>query len=206
MSPDEGDLTFVETTPTDDVIEGHSRRPPKRWTMRPWWLGALVLAVLAAGIGIGYALGRHTPQAAPATSTPIPAGSLLGEVPQLSATTRVCSVQPTGKHQLQLGIQVQNGGGAPLQLTDVQGVFPTGELRMVAAAVGQCNVAGVPVAGHWVTAGATAWLRLTVDVHMRCPAPDPVQFQVDYIGGGPPASVTLPGFPDLGNVRYSGCQ
>lgn len=214
MSPDDGDLTFVETTP-DDVIEGRSPRPPTRWTMRPWWLAGLALAVLAAGIGIGYALGRHTSTAAPTTTAapatptpmPAPAGSVLAELPQLTTTGSVCSVQPPGTHRLRLGIQVQNSGGASLQITHVQGVFPLGELRMVDAAVGRCDDPGVPVGGNWVAAGGTAWLRLTVDVLEGCPRPLPVQFQIGYTAvNGPPASVRLSGFPDLSSVRYSGCQ
>jgi hypothetical protein len=208
MSRDEDDLTFVETTQADDVIEGRSPRLPERWTVRPWWLGVLALAVLAAGIGIGYALGRNTSKAAPATthpSLPPPAGVVLADLPQLTTTGRVCSAQLPGTHRLKLGIQVQNSGGAPLQISHAEGVFPLGYLRMVSAAVGQCDDAGAPVGGNWVRAGATAWLRLTVEVLVPCPAPAPVQFQVDYTGGIPPASVTLTGFPDLGSVRYSGC-
>jgi hypothetical protein len=202
MSDNEGDLTFVETTHADDLIKGRSPRPPARWTLRPWWLAVLTLAALAAGIGIGYALGRHTSKPVSAST---PAGSALAELPQLTTTGSICSVQPPHSRQLTLGIQVQNSGGAPLQISDVQGVFPLGGLRMVAAAVGHCDYPGVPVGGNWVAAGGTAWLRLTVDVLVRCPAPAPVRFRVDYTGSGAPASVTLAGFPDLGTVPYSGC-
>jgi hypothetical protein len=208
VSADEGDITFVETTPADDLIKGPSPRPPTHWTVRPWWLAALVLAVLAAGICVGYVFGRHTSKAASVapTPTPTPAGSALAELPQLITTGSVCSAQPPRTRQLTLGLQVQNSGGAPLQIIDVQGVFPIGGLRMAAAAVGHCNDPGAPVAGNWIAAGSTAWLRVTVDVLMGCPAPAPVQFRVEYTGGGAPTSVTLAAFPDLGNVTYSGCR
>jgi hypothetical protein len=208
VSADEGDITFVETTPADDLIKGPSPRPPTHWTVRPWWLAALVLAVLAAGICVGYVFGRHTSKAASVapTPTPTPAGSALAELPQLNTTGSVCSAQPPRTRQLTLGLQVQNSGGAPLQIIDVQGVFPIGGLRMAAAAVGHCNDPGAPVAGNWIAAGSTAWLRVTVDVLMGCPAPAPVQFRVEYTGGGAPTSVTLAAFPDLGNVTYSGCR
>jgi hypothetical protein len=206
LSADEGDITFVETTPADDLIRGRSPRPPTHWTVRPWWLAALVLAVLAAGICVGYVFGRHSSEAASGAPTPTPAGSVLAELPQLQNTGSVCSVQPPHTRRLTLGLQVLNSGGAPLQIIDVQGVFPIGGLRMAAAAIGHCNGLGVPVGGNWVAAGGTAWLRVTVDVLMGCPAPAPVQFRVEYTGGGAPTSVTLAAFPDLANVTYSGCR
>ncbi|HEY3090026.1 MAG TPA: hypothetical protein VGJ59_18395 [Jatrophihabitantaceae bacterium] len=205
LSADEGDITFVETTPADDLINGRSPRSPTHWTVRPWWLAALVLAVLAAGICVGYVFGRHASKAASGAPTPTPAGSVLAELPQLQNTGSVCSVQPPRTRRLTLGLQVLNSGGAPLQIIDVQGVFPIGGLRMAAAAIGHCNDPGVPVGGNWVAAGGTAWLRVTVDVLMGCPAPAPVQFRVEYTGGGAPTSVTLAAFPDLGSVTYSGC-
>jgi hypothetical protein len=204
LSADEGDITFVETTPADDLIRGRSPRPPTHWTVRPWWLAALVLAVLAAGICVGYVFGRHSSEAA--SGAPTPAGSVLAELPQLQNTGSVCSVQPPHTRRLTLGLQVLNSGGAPLQIIDVQGVFPIGGLRMAAAAIGHCNDLGLPVGGNWVAAGGTAWLRVTVDVLMGCPAPAPVQFRVEYTGGGAPTSVTLAAFPDLANVTYSGCR
>jgi hypothetical protein len=205
MSADGGEITFVETTPADDLIKGRSPRPPTRWTVRPWWLAALVLAVLAAGICVGYVFGRHTSEAASGAPSPTPAGSARAEPPQLTTTGSVCSTQPPRTRQLTLGLQVQNSGGAPLQIIDVQGVFPIGGLRMAAAAVGHCNDPGIPVGGNWVAAGSTAWLRVTVDVLVDCPGPAPVQFRVEYTGGGASTSVTLAAFPDLGNVGYSGC-
>jgi hypothetical protein len=212
MNEDEVELTFVETTPADDVIPGRSPRPPTRWTMRPWWLVVLVAAMLAAGIGIGYAVGRHTSKPAtapesssPAESTPTPAGSVLTELPRLNTTGSVCSVQPPGTRQLMLGIEVQNGDTMPIQFHYVRGVFPMGGLRTVDAAVGHCSVPGVPVPDYWLAPGGTTWLRITVDVLVGCPQPLPVHYQVDYAVDGSPSSVTLPSFPDLANVHYSGC-
>ena len=40
---------------------------------------------------------------------------------------------------------------------------------------------------------------------MRCPAPAPVQFTVDYLAQGRSFTASLPGFADLGQVPYSGC-
>lgn len=38
------------------------------------------------------------------------------------------------------------------------------------------------------------------------PEPVSVQFTVDYESRGQPAAASLPGFPDLGQVPYSGCS
>ena len=39
-----------------------------------------------------------------------------------------------------------------------------------------------------------------------CAAPAPVQAAVTLAGDGPPVVVTVPVFPDLGSVRFPGCQ
>jgi hypothetical protein len=206
MSANDDDLTFIETTAPDDIIEGRSPRPPTHFAVRPWWLVLLVLAVLAAGIGIGYALGRHTSKTAAAAPTATPAGVVLAELPKLGTTGATCSVQPRGTERLMLGVQVQNGATLPIQFHDVRGVFPMGGMRMVDAAAGRCSAPGVPVLDDWLAPGGTAWLRITVDVLVRCPAPLPVHYQVDYAVNGAQASVTLAAFPDLGSVPYSGCR
>jgi hypothetical protein len=204
---DEGEITFVETTAAEDVIAGPSPRPPRRWALRPWWLAVLVLAVLAAGVCIGYALGRHTSKAASGTPTPTPApaGSVLTELPRLSTTDSTCSLQPPGTRRLMLGAQVQNGDTMPIQFHYMRAIFPMGGMRMVDAAVGHCRAPGVPIPDNWLAPGATTWLRVTVDVLVRCRMAYPVHFQVDYGVNGAPASVTLAAFPDLGSVTYSRC-
>jgi hypothetical protein len=42
-------------------------------------------------------------------------------------------------------------------------------------------------------------------VLVRCPKPLPVQFTLHYDQQGRLAAIRLPGFPDLGQVPYSGC-
>jgi hypothetical protein len=206
MTADERGLTFVETTPADDVIGGRTpRRPAAQWLRGRLWLAVIVLAVLAAGIGIGYALGRHSFKAASGAPTPAPTGSVLTELPRLHTTGSVCSTQLAGTRQLMLGVEVQNSGLVPIQLRAVRGSFPLGLLRMQDAAVGDCDNPGIPVLGSWVGAGASTWLRLTVDVLAHCPTWAPVEFQVDYTVNGALASLSLAGFPDLGGVAYSGC-
>lgn len=213
MNEDEVELTFVETTPADDVIQGRSPRPPTRWTMRPWWLVVLVVAVLGAGIGIGYALGRHTSKPAtapessiPAAATPTPAGSVLTELPQLNLTGNVCYGQPASSSRLMLGVEIVNDASQPITISSVHGVFPLGGLRQLNATRGQCDETSVrPVVGDVLAPQATEWITLTVGVLTRCPQPLPVWFRVAYLRGGRPDAVTLHAFADLGSVPYSGC-
>ena len=54
--------------------------------------------------------------------------------------------------------------------------------------------------------GDSTWLSVTVQVLVACPAPIPVEFAVGYIYAGGASTVNLPGFPDLGDVPYTGCR
>jgi hypothetical protein len=53
--------------------------------------------------------------------------------------------------------------------------------------------------------GESAWMSVTFAVREECPGPLPVQFSVGYLVQGKPATASLPGFPDLSQVPYSGC-
>jgi hypothetical protein len=197
------DVEFVEMTPADDVIKARSPRPPARWTVRPWWLAALLVAVLVAGIGIGYAVGRHTSKVArPTASVPI-----VAEVSVVNSTGNVCYGQPASSTRLMLGVEIVNDASRPITIGDVHGVFPRGGLREVSATSGECDETSVrPVAGSVLRPRTTEWVTVTVEVLKRCPRPLPAQFQVDYAIGGASESVTLRAFADLGGVSYSGCR
>jgi hypothetical protein len=206
-----GDVHIVETTPTGeahgDVIPGRPRRPPTRWSLRPSWLAALLAVALAAGIGIGYLIGRpdhHHAAAAP--TTPLPAGSALAEVPQLTAPGDLCYGALPGR-RLMLGTRVVNSTPRPLVLTGLQGVFPLGGFQVVDSQVGQCdNNAIEAVDGHRVEPSAEVWLTLIVDVTgTSCPGALPVQFALDYTVDGTPHRQVLPGFSDLSSVPFPGC-
>ena len=223
---DESELHIVETTPSGadssdadgdaDVIHGRPPRPPLRWTMRPTWLAGLLAVVLAGGIGIGYAVGHgqrrvaaHPPTTASASTSrgSPPAGSVLAEVPQvLRLGTRCSGLASSSGRPLMVGIEIINGGDRPLVLTGVQGEFPLGGLRQLDSQIGQCdNNATEPVSGHRVEPTAIVWISVTLEVQVRCPAPLPVAFRVDYTIDGVPATETMRGFPDLGGVPYPGC-
>ena len=52
----------------------------------------------------------------------------------------------------------------------------------------------------------TAWLSVTFRVLVACPSSLPVQFKVGYRESGRADTARLAGFPDLGQVSYTGCH
>ncbi len=203
----------------DDVLElGGHRRPRPRWWPRP---SAPVLGAVAllAGLAVGYAAGarhagEHAAAPAPARATspasPAPAAAPFsaGGFP-LSQSGAQCSVQ-TGR-ELQVGLQITNLSRTAVRLRRVGVVLPVGGLRVTSQAWGPCGelLPGGEAPGSvlppTLRQGASSWFTVTFRVLVRCPQPLPVQFTLRYDQQGRPAVIRLPGFPDLGQVPYSGC-
>jgi hypothetical protein len=207
----------------DDVLElgGRRRRVPQWW---PPSAGPVLLGIVAlvAGLAIGYAVGaRHAgDRAAPASPSPAAAPSRspaaapaapfsAGGFP-LSQSGPQCSVQTGG--ELQVGLQITNLSPAVIRLRKVKVVLPLPGLKVISQAWGPCGElqAGGQAPGSALPPtlgpGASSWFRVTFQVLVRCPQPLPVQFILDYDQQGRPAGIRLPGFPDLGQVPYSGCR
>jgi hypothetical protein len=199
----------------------------------PSWRPARGAAVFAAaalviGLAAGYAAGdRHargaaalpgptvpvsppvsqsvSPPASPA-SAPAPGGALSFVIsPAIIQGTGACAVQ-TGR-ELQLGVQVTNQSTAVVTLRTARAVLPLGGLRQVTWQWATCGAisAGPAQADAVLLPGQGTWLSATFTVQRSCPAPLPVQFTVGYLAQGKAATARLPGFPDLGQVPYSGC-
>jgi hypothetical protein len=162
---------------------------------------ALILVVVAAAAG--YLFGhRHgaataTPSAPPSSAAPEVA---LPVVP----TSKRCSVEL--KDRLQLGLEIVNQSATAVSLRKVEAVLPLKGLRATATSWGSCGQLSPAPGGdnYPLPAGATAWLSITFDVLVACPAPLPVGFTVQYTQGGLSGIADLPGFPDLGDVPYAG--
>ena len=183
---------------------------PPGW---PWGTGrgpavGIVLAALAAGLLLGFAGGRlqaganRPARAATSAATVFPVGGTA-----ITMTGNRCAVQLG--HALQLGVEVVNRSDRAVALRQIEPVLPLGGLRAVASRWGTCGA--LPELGpgpHQATAlgpGATGWLTVTFDVMAGCPQPLPVQFKISYAQAGKLVTAELPGFPDLGQVRYSNC-
>jgi hypothetical protein len=215
-----------------DVVEQGGRRffPSLNW--RPPWRpprgAAILLAVgLVIGLAAGYAAGYHqaprnasaspTASASPAPPVPAPApqivikgtaiqgtGSVFADGLALTQDTGTCSVE-SGR-ELQLGVQVTNTSTEPIVLSRIRTVFPLSGLKVVSQQWAPCGAIGAVRGPVALEPGDSTWFSVTVQVLVACPAPLPVQFTVNYTYAGQAAIVTLPGFPDLGQVPYTGCR
>jgi hypothetical protein len=152
-------------------------------------------------------------------------------IPGLSGLTQTggeCSVQHG--RELQVGVEVINLSSTPITLGQAKAVLPLGGLRPVsqqwtpcgailpswkAADGGTIVFIGVPSGEVGAVSAAavavlppngTGWLSATFRVLVACPHPLPVQFSVSYQENGRTETTRLPGFPDLGEVTYSGCK
>jgi hypothetical protein len=181
--------------------------------------GLLAVAALAVGLAAGYTLGdRHgrgapaagTSAAAAGSSAASPAASApfaLTASPALTQDTGACAQQAAGQ-RLDLGVQVTNQSAAPVTLEAVRAVLPLGGLAQTGWHWGTCGAIPQTPGQSLVILmpGESTWLTVTFRVSLHCPAAAPVQFRVAYRAQGRPATVSLPGFSDLGQVPYSGCQ
>ncbi|HEY0719105.1 MAG TPA: hypothetical protein VGD68_15945 [Streptosporangiaceae bacterium] len=202
----------------DDVLEqGGDRRPGPSWWPPRVSRAAAALSVLALllGLGVGYLAGvRHSP-GGPATA-PVPSASdsappvLIG--PTLEQSYNRCSAQDGTA--LQLGVELINQSATPLTLSMVRVVLPMAGVQVTSVTWGPCGeVPGSTedppqddATDRYLMPGASGWLTVTVKVLVSCPQYVPVQFRVGYLQHGKLSTVLLPGFPDLSNVSYSGCQ
>ena len=185
---------------------------------------------------LGQAVGASSATAAGAAPSAVAAGGSGAHSSSLSVTGLsgltqtggACSVQHG--RDLQVGVEVINLSSTPITLGQVSPILPQGGLRPVSRQWAPCGAlspswraadggtivfVGVPTGevGAVSTAGAavllpdgTAWLSVTLRVLVACPHPLPVKFSVSYQENAQTNTVQLPGFLDLGQVRYTGCK
>jgi hypothetical protein len=227
---DAGSSPWADDSAADVVEQGGRRifpslnRPSMNW--RPPRGAAILLAVgLIIGLAAGYAAGyRQAPRnatALPATTsmrtrwtataqlrTVIKGAAITGRVLTgglaLTQDTGTCSVQ-SGR-ELQLGVQVANRSAEPIGLGRIRTVLPLSGLKVVSQQWAPCGAIGAVQVPDTLGPGDSTWLSVTIQVLVACPAPIPVQFAVGYTYAGEAATANLPGFPDLGDVPYTGCR
>ena len=227
---DAGSSPWADDSAADVVEQGGRRifpslnRPSMNW--RPPRGAAILLAVgLIIGLAAGYAAGyRQAPRnatALPATTsvgtrwtataplqTAVKGAAITGTVLTgglaLTQDTGTCSVQ-SGR-ELQLGVQVTNRSTEPIGLGRIRTVLPLSGLKVVSQQWAPCGTIGAVQVPDTLGPGDSTWLSVTVQVLVACPAPIPVQFAVGSTYAGEAATVNLPGFPDLGQVPYTGCR
>lgn len=204
----------------DDVLElgGRRRLVPRWWP--PSAALALGVVALVAGLAVGYGAGaRHAGDNASRSRTAAPLSRSRATAPAapfsaggfpLSQSGPQCSVQSGRK--LQVGLQITNLSLAAIRLRQVEVVLPLGGLKVTSQAWGPCgelpatDEAAGDIVPPTLRRGASSWFTVTFQVLVRCPQPLPVQFTLDYDQQGRPTAIRLPGFPDLGQIPYSGCR
>lgn len=206
----------------DDIIERGSDRerlpgwrppgpPALRW--RPPGIAVILCAAgLVAGLAVGYAVG-HAGRPVPPSVLPSPSRFSVQPVtaggPPLGFEGSRCSRQVG--HDLQLGIEVTNNAPALLTIVRVDALAPLHGLQQVSWAWGSCGeLPGALPPAQVLAPRNSTWFTATFHVLVSCPAPQPVQFNIQFILRSPQdsrgAQTTLAPFPDLGQVAYSGCQ
>jgi hypothetical protein len=179
-----------------------------RW--RPPRIAVILgLAGLLAGLAAGYAVGAwHTRKPAPASSAPSFNPQVVVPVfvgAPLTQPGPACSIQ--NGHDLQLGVEVSNDSEAPLTILRIAPLLPLGGMKAIALTWGPCGeLPGEPSEDQTLTSGNSLWFTVTFQVLVACPGPLPVQFAIGYSQKGERAASTVPGFPDLSQVHYSGCS
>ncbi len=200
----------------DDIVELGGNQPPAGW--RPS-RGASVLAAAALAVGLlaGYVAGDHqarggaplaetaTPRPSASSAAPSASASSVANSQPLTQDTGACSVQ-SGKH-LVLGVHVSNQSTVPVTLKWARAVLPLGGLTQGTWHWAPCGALPETLAQSTevLQPGASTWLTMTFSVKPGCPAPYPVQFTVGYVAQGRSSATSLPGFPDLSQVPYTGC-
>jgi hypothetical protein len=171
----------------------------------------LAVAALAVGLAAGYAAGDHgrrgaaLPAPSASSTAASPSGLSFAVAPALIQDTGACSLQRG--HDLVLGVQLTNQSTQPLTLTTTKAVLPMGGLSQVTWQWATCGAIAAPPAqtDSILMPDESAWMAVTFTVKGECPGPLPVEFNVGYTVQGKPSTVSLPGFPDLSQVPYSGC-
>ena len=201
-----------------------------------WLALVVVAAVVGviAGYGLGHsdsgsgsgASGPSSSSApavlASAASTPTAASDSwsfgrLNTGSRFNPTPGYLAVQPTGNqcgaqtgpHLIQVGVEIHNFGADDITLVRTSATFPLNGLTLGSSGVGTaCGQLAEPevIDGYVLSSGDAVTLLFDLNVLVACPQPYPVSFGVTYMQGDQKHVAALPGFPDLGDVVYTGCS
>jgi hypothetical protein len=208
----------------DEPAEGDILEQGGRQFRLPGWrpsrgAGIFAVAALVVGLAAGYAAGDQHARGKAALQVPTAAASpsslpAPGSIATFSFANSPALIQDTGAcseqsgRQLELGIQLTNQSSEVLSLQTVKAVLPLGGLKQVTWQWATCGAipSGLGNVATILSPGQSTWLSVMLQVNVHCPGPLPVQFSVGYLVQGHTVTASLPGFPDLSQVPYSGCQ
>jgi hypothetical protein len=200
-----GEPEFVREPSTIEF--GGPSRPRRHDGLLP------VLIALAAGLALGFLIGRNHAAAdsppASASASP-PAAATTAEPDPIAATGRTCAVTlpgPGGHDDLQLGAEIRNRGTRPVTLETPGVQLPLGGLTIAEPPTLTACGELPGITETVLAAGEGSWLSVRLHVPGgACPAAQPVLFVISYQAGpGDHDQANVGGFNDLGKVRYPGC-
>lgn len=217
-------LAVDQQVTDDDIIEsGSGREPWLRWlpprlSLPRWWppriAFILCLSGLVFGLAAGYCVGAWRVRP-PGPALAVPGAAAVSVPPITAGGTPLgfdgsrCSLQVG--HNLELGIEVTNDTPALLTILRVDTLLPARGLKQISWAWGPCGqLPGALPSDQALATGNSIWFTVTFHVLVSCPGPLPVGFAVRFDLRDPHDSrgavATIPAFPDLSQVPYSGCQ
>jgi hypothetical protein len=205
--------------PGSDELTSGPERDPRR---TPRWLRALVvLTVLSV---VAFVAGRAVDSPAPApgpsptavagptTSSPTPSGPRASSDAALFAgPLSVGAICPhtDGSTELQVQFQIENIGSTRLAVLAVRPVLPIGGLRPRAVTFPRSPSCGTPAArtgpSTVLDPGDRVGVQLAFRLPAECPAPYPVQADIDLRQGGRRTTERVPLLPDLGSIHFDTC-
>jgi hypothetical protein len=221
-APRDEDIVELGGSRAGRRLFGDRVRLPDGWGPPPGWrpsrgAAAFAATALALGLVVGYTAGDRHGRRGTAVPEPTPAASSSAAPPATSVFpfavssaiiqgTGACSVQ-SGRH-LALGVQFSNLSPEPLTLDSARAVLPLGGLTAGAWHWTPCGAlpqTPTDPEDEILLPGASTWLTMTFSVKVGCPGALPVQFSIGYLAQGRSLTASLPGFPDLSQVPYTGC-
>ncbi|HEY2668843.1 MAG TPA: hypothetical protein VGJ07_00555 [Rugosimonospora sp.] len=191
-----------------DIIEAGRATAPLSW--RRSTVAWIVAAAVVVGAAAGYLAGIRRDST---TGTAPSAGPSLSVPQPLAGTGSRCAIQVGDR--LQLGVEIVNHSAGTVTVDRVTPYLPLQGLRAVATAWGSCGqlsplgtypIPGGAFGAQPIPDGAARWLTITFDVLVPCPQALPVAFALQYEEAGHADNAQVWGFPDLGDVAYTGCQ
>lgn len=196
-----------------DELEGGSEADPVR--LPPWLQVLAAVAVLSL---VGFFVGRGADSLAPAVGVPSSTPSPLGGTGDTGdtglagpLTVGALCTHTDGGASLLVQFQIENVGLARVTVLAVRPVLPMGGLRPGRVTLPRSPSCGTPAArtgpSTVLEPGARVGVQLAFGLPPECPAPYPVQADVDLMTAGEtPGTQRLPLLGDLGGIHFAACD
>lgn len=198
-----------------DELHGGPERTPRGI---PRWLQPVAVTVVIVVLGALALKGPDSPGSSPdppasadpsASSAPA-TEDVVGAGTGPLALGAVCT-HTDGTRSLQVQFQVLNAGIARVTVMAVRAVLPVGGLRPTRVVLPRSPSCGTPAArtgpSTLLEPGERVGVQLDFRLPPECPAPYPVQADIDVlVAGESPGTQRLAVLPDLGDTHFAACD